>query len=58
MRLLLLAAATVVAYVLLRRRRDDRRRVVVVWKDGSELELRPGTPERDRLVEVGGRALP
>jgi len=58
MRFLLLAAATVVAYVLLRRRRDDRRRVVVAWEDGSELELRPGTPERDRLVEVGGRALP
>ena len=57
MRLLLLAAATVVGYVLLRRRRDDPRRVVVAWEDGSELELRPGTPERDRLVEVGGSAL-
>ena len=27
------------------------RRVVVGWSDGSELELRPGTPERERLVE-------
>jgi len=57
-RLLLLAAAAVAAYVLLRRRRDDPRRVVVAWDDGSELELRPGTAERDRLVEVAREALP
>ncbi len=57
MRLLLLAVAAVAGYVLLRRRRDDPRRVVVAWEDGSELELRAGTPERDRLVEVGGGAL-
>ena len=57
MRLLLLAAAAVTAYVLLRHRRNDPRRVVVGWEDGSELELRPGTGERDRLVEVAGGGL-
>ena len=57
MRLLLLAAAAVTAYVLLRHRRNDPRRVVVGWEDGSELELRPGTGERDRLVEVAGDGL-
>jgi hypothetical protein len=56
-RLLLLAAAAVTAYVLLRGRRKDQRRVVVGWEDGSELELRAGTGERDRLLEVAGGAL-
>ena len=45
------------AYVLLRRKRKDSERVVVGWQDGSELELRPGTAERDRLVAVAGGAL-
>ena len=57
MRLVLLAAAAVGAYLLLRRRRTDPRRVVVGWSDGSELELRPGTPERERLVEIAGGVL-
>ena len=57
MRLVLLAVAAVGAYLLLRRRRTDPRRVVVGWSDGSELELRPGAPERDRLLELAGGAL-
>jgi hypothetical protein len=56
-RLVLLAAAAIAAYVLVRRRRTDAQRVVVAWTDGSELELAPGTPERDRLVDVAGRTL-
>ncbi len=52
MRLLVVAVAALAAYVLTRLRRKDSRRVVVAWRDGSEVELRPGTPERDRLVEV------
>jgi hypothetical protein len=56
-RLLLLAAAAAAAYVLLRRSRKDSRRVVVAWEDGSELELAPGSGERDRLVEIAGGAL-
>ena len=57
MRLVLLAAAAVGAYLLLRRRRTDPRRVVVGWQDGSELELRPGGHERERLVELAGDVL-
>jgi hypothetical protein len=56
-RLLVLALAAGAAYVLLRRKRKDSERVVVGWQDGSELELRPGTAERDRLVAVAGGAL-
>ena len=53
MRLLLLAAAAaVVAWVLRRRGRDDARRVLVAWQDGSELALRPGSPDGERLVAI------
>ena len=34
-----------------------RRHVVVAWDDGSELELREGSEERDRLVAIAARAL-
>ena len=51
MRLVLLAAAAVGAWLLLRRRRADGRRVVVGWGDGSELELRDGTP-KERLLAI------
>jgi hypothetical protein len=51
-RLALLAAAAIGAWLLLRRRRADGHRVVVGWQDGSELELRAGSPERERLVDV------
>ena len=57
MRLLVLALAAVAAYVLVRRNRKDAGRVVVGWHDGSELELRPGTAERDRLIAVAGGVL-
>jgi hypothetical protein len=42
---------------LLLRRRTDAERVVVAWGDGSELELEPGSPGRDRLVAVAQEAL-
>ena len=57
MRLVLLAAAAVGAWLLLRRRRADEHRVVVAWADGSELELRDGMPERERLVAIAEGAL-
>ena len=57
MRLALLAAAAFGVWLLLRRRRADERRVVVAWADGSELELRAGTPERERLVSIAEGAL-
>ncbi|HET9241918.1 MAG TPA: hypothetical protein VFN99_00655 [Gaiella sp.] len=50
--LLLAAAAALVAWLLRRRGRDDGDRVVVAWQDGSELELRPGSPEGERLVAI------
>ena len=57
MKLALLAVAGLVAWLVLRRRRDDELRVVVAWEDGSELELRDGTPERERLVAIATGAL-
>jgi hypothetical protein len=51
-RLLLLALVAAAAWLLLRRRGEDERRVVVAWQDGSELELRAGSPERERLVSI------
>lgn len=53
---LVLVAAAAVAWLLWRRRRADGSHVVVAWQDGSELELRDGSPEHDRLVSVAGRA--
>ena len=57
MRLLLLALVAVAAWLLLRRRGEDERRVVVAWQDGSELELRAGSPERERLVSIAREVL-
>ena len=31
---------------------SDEHRVVVAWEDGSELDLRPGSPERERLARI------
>jgi len=58
MRLLLLAAAAVGVWLLLRRRGGDERRVIVGWVDGSELELREGTPEREQLLAIAEDTLP
>lgn len=53
MRLLVLSlAAAVGAWLVLRRRRVDGHRVVVAWEDGSELQLTPGSPERERLARI------
>jgi hypothetical protein len=45
-------AAAVGAWYVLRRRQVDDHRVVVSWEDGSELELPPGSPERERLTRI------
>ena len=59
MRLLVLAAAAVgLAWVLRRRGREDGRRVIVAWRDGSELELRPGSSDGERLVAVAREVIP
>ncbi len=58
MKLLLLGAAVWALWAALRRGRSDPLRVVVAWGDGSELELRGGTAERERLVAVAERLLP
>ena len=57
MKLALLAVAGLVAWLVLRRRRDDELRVVVAWEDGSELDLRDGTSERERLVAIAAGVL-
>jgi hypothetical protein len=57
MRLVLLALAAVGAWLVLRRRRADEHRVVVAWEDGSEVELRAGTPEREQLTSIAGEVL-
>ena len=54
------ATAAVLAILgvwLLLRRRPDAERVVVAWEDGSELELEPRSPGRERLVAVAEEAL-
>jgi hypothetical protein len=51
------ALAVLGAWLLLRRRGGDERRVVIGWGDGSELELRPGSAERERLLSVAQEAL-
>jgi hypothetical protein len=56
-KLALLAVAGLVAWLVLRRRGDDELRVVVAWDDGSELDLRQGTPEREQLVAIAAGAL-
>jgi len=56
-KLALLAVAGLVAWLVLRRRREDELRVVVAWEDGSELELREGTPEREPLAAIAAGAL-
>ena len=57
MRLALLALAGAAAWLLLRRRGEDERRVVVAWQDGSELELRAGSAERERLVSIAAEVV-
>ena len=57
MRLALLALAGAVVWLLLRRRSEDERRVLVAWQDGSELELRAGSAERERLVSIAAEVV-
>ena len=58
MRLALLALAGAVALLLLRRRgRADEPRVVIGWGDGTEIRLREGRAEHERIVAAAGRAL-
>lgn len=57
MKLALLAVAGLVAWLALRRRGRDELRVVVAWEDGSELDLRDGTSERERLVGIAADVL-
>jgi hypothetical protein len=54
--LLGLVLAVLGAWLLLRRR-SEAEHVVVAWGDGSELELEPRSPERERLVAVAREAL-
>jgi len=56
-RLVLLAALALGAWLLLRSRRAEPERVLVGWEDGSELELRPGLPARERLTSIAAGAL-
>lgn len=49
--------ALVGAWLVLRRRHGDGGRVLVGWQDGSELELRSGSPEGERLAAVAREAL-
>ena len=58
MRLLVLVALLAGRWFVLRRRGGDDRRVVVAWEDGSELELRRGSPEREALTAIAHEALP
>ena len=57
MRTLTAVVLAVIGVWLLLRRRADGDRVVVAWGDGSELELEPRSPDRERLVAVAREAL-
>jgi hypothetical protein len=57
MKTLLGLVLAVVGGWLLLRRRSEAEHVVVAWGDGSELELEPRSPERERLVAVAREAL-
>ena len=57
MRTLVVLVLAVVGAWLLLRRRSEAEHVVVAWGDGSELELEPRSPERERLVAVAREAL-
>jgi len=58
MRTLTAIVLTVIgAWLLLRRRKDEEHAVVVAWGDGSELQLEPRSPGRERLVAVAQEAL-
>jgi hypothetical protein len=56
-RLLLLGLALLAARRFLARRSVPDEQVTVGWEDGSSVTLEPGTPERDRLVELARGAL-
>jgi hypothetical protein len=51
-----LLLAAVGAWLLLRRR-EAPQHVVVAWEDGSEIELEPPSPDRERLIAVAREAL-
>ena len=49
--------ALLAARRFLARRSVPDEQVTVGWEDGSSVTLEPGTPERDRLVELARGAL-
>ncbi|HEX5582873.1 hypothetical protein [Gaiella sp.] len=57
MRILLTLALVLAAAVLLRRSRGRGARVHVAWRDGAELDLRPGSGDHARLVARAERVL-
>ena len=57
MRTLTAIVLTVIGAWLLLRRRKHEKHVVVAWGDGSELQLEPRSPGRERLVAVAREAL-
>jgi hypothetical protein len=56
-RLAVVVLAAVAAAVLWRRRRTAEPQVVIAWPDGTEIRLREGRAEHERIVAVAGRAL-
>ena len=58
MRLVLVLLAALGVWLALRRREGDDRRVVVAWEDGSELRLRSGSAERERLQAIAREVVP
>ena len=57
MRLALLVLAAAVALLLRRRGRAGEPRVAIAWRDGTEVRLRKGGAEHERIVAAAGRAL-
>ena len=56
-RIVPLALAASAGWLLWRRRGQSRPRVYVAWRDGAELDLGNGAPERARLVRVAREVL-
>jgi hypothetical protein len=56
-RLAVVVLAAVAAAVVWRQRRTAEPQVVIAWPDGTEIRLREGRAEHERIVAVAGRAL-